>query len=187
MSMERVEQRLLRVTAALDSEDIPYAVVGGNAVAAWVSRIDPGATRTTKDVDLLVNRSDLDRVSQVFHQLGFLKEDLRRLVLFVDPEEPNRKTGVHLVWAGEPVRPSYLCPAPSVDETERDPLGYRVLTIKALTRMKLTSHRDIDRVHIADLLSVGLIDNEVRNTLPPDLLDILQNIEKGMENEYEDD
>ncbi len=59
MAMERVEQRLRRVTRALDDAGVPYAVVGGNAVAAWVARVDPASTRTTKDVDLLVRRADL--------------------------------------------------------------------------------------------------------------------------------
>ena len=53
MAMQRVEQRLKCVTRGLDAARIPYAVVGGNAVAAWVARIDPAATRTTKYVDLL--------------------------------------------------------------------------------------------------------------------------------------
>src|SRR5438552_15175608 len=107
MAMERVEKRLRKVTAALDADGIRYAVVGGNAVALWVAKADPAATRTTKDVDLLVNRGDLDRISQVMRSLGFAVQDLRRLVLFVDPEEPSLRSGVHLVWAGQKGRPSY--------------------------------------------------------------------------------
>jgi len=58
-AMEKVRQRLLRATAALESAGVPYAVVGGHAVAAWVSRIDESATRGTQDVDILVRREDL--------------------------------------------------------------------------------------------------------------------------------
>jgi hypothetical protein len=181
MAVERVERRLRRVTAALDGAGIPYAVVGGNAVAAWVARADPSATRTTKDVDLLVQRGDLARVTAAFAALGFERQDLRSLVLFIDPDEPSRRSGVHLVWADERVLPSYPIPAPSVDEAERDPEGFRVLSLPALVRMKLTSYRDIDRVHIADLLSVRLIDDHVRATLPPELLERLRVIEKQIE------
>ena len=39
-AVENVRKRLLRAVAALDSAHVPYAVVGGNAVAAWVSRVD---------------------------------------------------------------------------------------------------------------------------------------------------
>src|ERR1051325_3500357 len=169
MAVERVQQRLRKVTAALEQAGIKYAVVGGNAVAAWVGRVDQGATRATKDVDILVRRSDTPRVSAAMTALGFAREDLRDLVLFIDPDEPSKKSGVHLVWAGEKVRPSYSVPSPSVEDAVRDPEGFLVLALPALVRMKLTSFRDIDRVHIADMLSVGLIDMACRAGLPPEL------------------
>src|SRR5437867_261149 len=106
MAVERVERRLRRVTAALDAAGIPYAVIGGNAVAAWVGRVDPGAVRATKDVDLLVRRSDAERVARAMAGLGFGRQQLRDLTLFTDPEEPSKRSGVHLVWADERVRPS---------------------------------------------------------------------------------
>ncbi len=169
MAMERVEKRLRAVTEALDAAGIPYAVVGGNAVAAWIAQVDPAATRTTKDVDVLVRRADLRAVTGVLAGLGFQREDLRSLVLFVDPDEPSRRSGIHLVWAGEKVRPSYAHPAPDVSEAARPAGSFAVLDLPALVRMKLTSLRDIDRVHLADLLSVGLIDARVRAALPADL------------------
>ncbi len=177
MAVERVEQRLRKVTAALDAAGIRYAVIGGNAVAVWVAKADAGATRTTKDVDLLVDRGDLDRITAVFDQLGFRREDLRSLTIFVDPEEPSRRSGVRLVWAGERVGPSYAHPTPSLKDAVRDPEGFLILNLPALVRMKLTSFRDIDRVHIADLLGVGLIDERTRAELPPDLLERLERIE----------
>jgi hypothetical protein len=180
MAVERVEQRLRKVAAALDAAGIRYAVVGGNAVASWVGRVDPGATRATKDVDLLVRRADAARITATLTAppLNFTREDLRDLVLFIDPAEPSRRSGVHLVWAGERIRPSYAAPAPSVDEAVRDPEGFLVLNLPALVRMKLTSFRDIDRVHIADMLAVGLIDDAVRISLPADLRDRLEQVER---------
>ncbi len=183
MAVDRVERRLKKVTAALDRAKIPYAVVGGNAVAAWVGGVDPGATRATKDVDLLVNQGDLSQITQALEGLSFKKHDLKRLALFTDPEEPSKKSGVHLVWAGKFVRPSNVCPAPLLDESVRSPEGYLLLTLAALVRMKLTSFRDIDRVHIADLLNVGLIDMSVRKSLPPVLLERLKEIESNLQEE----
>lgn len=185
MAMERVEQRLRKVTSALDAAGVPYAVVGGNAVAAWVATADPGATRTTKDVDLLVNRADVERVSTVMTRLGFQREDMRSITLFIDPAEPNRKTGVHLVWAGERVRPSYGVPAPTTDEAVRGPEGFLVLSLSALVRMKLTSLRNIDRVHVEDLLRVGLIDAPVRAELPSVLRAKLEEIEQALDDTSE--
>jgi len=181
MAMERVERRLKEATAALDEATVPYAVVGGNAVAAWVATIDPAATRTTKDVDLLVRRADLDRITEALTRLGYRRENLRDLVIFLDPQEPSRRSGVHLVWAGEKVRPSYLLPTPNVDEVAREMGAFLVLDLPALVRMKLTSLRDIDRVHIADLLGVGLIDDRVRAALPDELRTRLAEIERSFD------
>ncbi len=143
-------------------------MVGGNAVAAWVARVDPSATRTTNDADLLVQRADLERITAAMTGIAFERQDLRDLVRFIDPDEPSRRAGVHLVWANERVRPSYPAPVPSVDEAEVDPEGFRILALPALVRVKLTSYRDIDRVHIANLLEVGLIDQDTRSSLPPE-------------------
>lgn len=181
MAVDRVEKRLRKVTAALDAAGIRYAVIGGNAVAAWVARVDPAATRATKDVDLLVDEVDLERITQVMAGLGFAREDLRRLIMFTDPEEPSRRSGVHLILANTLIRPSYLCPAPSLDESVRDPLGFAVLDLRPLVRMKLTSNRRIDQVHIEDLLRLDLIDNAVRQALPAPLRQRLSEIERSLE------
>ncbi len=166
MAMERVERQLRRVTAALDDAEVPYAVCGGNAVATWVASQNPEATRATKDVDLLVDRADLKRVQAVIEGLGYTREDLRSLVLFLDPEAPDRRTGVHLVWADELIRPSYPVKSPRVEEADPGVAAYRVLGLPALLRMKLTSMRPIDQAHVLDLHSVGLVDNAIMDSLP---------------------
>ncbi len=177
MAVDRVEKLLRRITAALDRAGVGYAVVGGNAVAAWVARADPSATRATKDVDLLVDRAAFDRVDDVMRREGLERVDLRRLVVYLDPAEPSKRAGVHLVWANELLRPSYACPSPDVGEAVSDPQGFRVIDLPALVRMKLTSFRDIDRVHLGDLIEVGLLTPSVRSTLPPALLLRLAQIE----------
>lgn len=177
----QANELLRRVTAALDAAGIRYAVVGGNAVAAWVARVDPSATRATKDVDLLVRRSDLEQITHVMQGLGFERQDLRGFVLFVDPEEPSRRSGVPLVWADQLVRPSYPQPAPSVTEAVRDPEGFFVLDLPALVRMKLTSHRDIDRAHVRDMMSVGLVSDAVVHALPDILQDRLTEIRASLD------
>ena len=52
-AVEKVRGRLHRATAALEGAGIPYAVTGGNAVAAWIAREDPAAVRNTQDVDII--------------------------------------------------------------------------------------------------------------------------------------
>ena len=68
---EDIAQRQARITQALKSAGVPYAIVGGQAVAAWVSNIDPAAVRSTKDVDILLDRSDLPRAKQAANPAGF--------------------------------------------------------------------------------------------------------------------
>jgi hypothetical protein len=56
-AVQKVRERVERVAAALDGAGVPYAIVGGNAVAAWVAQVDEAAVRTTADVDVLLDRS----------------------------------------------------------------------------------------------------------------------------------
>ena len=72
-AVEAVRERALRATAALNAAQIPYAVAGDNAVAAWVARVDRAAVRNTRDVDILVRRSDFDRVKLALEAVGFIR------------------------------------------------------------------------------------------------------------------
>lgn len=180
MAVDRVEKRLRKVTAALDAAGVKYAVIGGNAVAAWVARVKPSATRATKDVDLLCDRRDSAALEAAMEAIGFARQDVIGVTIFLDPEEPDVENAVHVIWANEYVRPGYVQPAPSVDEVVRDPQGYRVLNLSALVRMKLTSNRRIDQVHIEDLLRMRLIDESIRNQLPVELQDRLNAVEQTM-------
>ncbi len=181
MAQDRVQHRLRVVAAALERAGVRYAIIGGNAVASWVGRVDASATRATKDVDVLARRADLPAITAALRGAGFRREDVRDLVMFIDPTEPSRRAGIHLVWAGEKVRPSYAVPTPGVDEAVRDPEGFAVLDLPALVRMKLTSFRDIDRVHVADMLGVGLVGDVVRAALPPVLLERLTQVERSLD------
>jgi hypothetical protein len=73
-----------------------------------------------------------------------------------------------VVFAGEKVRASDLEPSPDVTEAEAGP-EFPVPTLAALVRMKLTSFRLKDRVHLLDMLEVGLIDESLCANLSPEL------------------
>ena len=66
-AVEKVRDRLLRSTAALEAAGVPYAVIGGNAVMAWVEQADEAAVRFTQDVDLVLRRDDLERAKAANH------------------------------------------------------------------------------------------------------------------------
>ncbi len=173
--MEKVRERMLRSAAALDAAGIPYAVTGGNAVAAWVSRIDEAAVRNTQDVDLLVRRSDLDRISAALESVGFVHRRTAGIDMFLDGPTAKARDAVHVLFAGEKVRPEYAYPTTDVEPSDRGN-GYRIVALESLVRMKLTSFRDKDRTHLRDLLDVGLIDDTWLAQLPDDLASRLKEL-----------
>ncbi len=164
-AVEAVRERACRATAALQRAGIPYAVAGGNAVAAWVARVDRAAVRNTQDVDILVRRSDFDAVKVALEAVGFEYHNIMDVDCFIDGPDGSPRDGVHLLYAGEKVRATY--PMPSADVSEAVPAeDYAVLSLEALVRMKLNSFRRKDQVHLLDLLDVGLLDS----SWPPRLL-----------------
>ncbi len=174
-AVEKVKERLRRAVAALASAGIPYAVAGGNAVAAWVSRVDEAAVRNTRDVDLLVRRSDFDAVQVALEQVGFVYRHSADIDMFLDGPDASARDAIHLVFADEKVRKTYATTAPSVDDSEES-AGFHVLRLPALVQMKLTSYRDKDRVHLRDLIDVGLIDETWPERFPPELAERLQDL-----------
>ncbi len=174
-AVEKVRERLLRAARTLEEAGVPYAVIGGNAVAAWVSRVDEAAVRNTRDVDLLLRASDLERARTALESAGFVHRHAAGVDLFLDGPQGNARDAIHIVFAGEQVRPSSHHPAPDVTESESAGT-FRLLDLGALVRMKLTSFRDRDRVHLRDLLDVGLIDETWIGRLPLDLAARLQEI-----------
>jgi hypothetical protein len=172
-AVELVKNRLLRATAALENAGIAYAVIGGNAVAAWVGQVDQSAVRFTQDVDLLIRRADLDATRTALETAGFSDRNITSVNRFLDGPDAKARDAVHIIFAGEKVRPDYTLPAPGVNESEESE-AFRVLRLEALVRMKLTSFRDKDRAHLRDLLDVGLIDESWRSKLPDELASRLQ-------------
>src|SRR5262245_34113361 len=170
-----VRERLLRATAALNEAGVPYAVVGGNAVASWVASIDEGAVRNTRDVDLLVRRADLPAVTAALQAAGFVPEKSFGVTMFLDGPDAKPSESIHLLFAGEKVREDYSQPAPEITTID-DPAGFRVLTFESLVQMKLLSNRDKDKTHIRDMIGVGLIDATWLAKLPPILAERLKAI-----------
>lgn len=157
-AVEDVRKRLNRATIALKDAGIDYAVVGGNAVAAWVSRIDRAAVRNTRDVDLLLRRKDLDAAKKALTSVGFVYRHVKSIDMFLDGPGARARDAVHILFAGEKVRHDDLAPTPTLREVEEDP-AFQVVSLEALVRMKLTSYRDKDRTHLRDMIEVGLIDD----------------------------
>ncbi len=167
-AVEKVKDRLRRVTRALNSANIPYAVIGGNAVQHWVSQVDESVVRNTRDVDIIMNESDLERAIRALAVEGFIYRRTAGVTMFLDGADAKARDAVHVVFAGKKVREEYPEPVPEIDRYELME-DVRTLPFERLVAMKLTSFRDKDRVHLRDLISIGLIDRSWLNRLSPEL------------------
>ena len=95
--------------------------------------------------------------------------------MLVDADSPKARSAVHLVFLNEKVRPDYVEAVPdSPPDTTRE--GVLLAPVADLVRMKLTSYRLKDRVHIQDLDAVGLITPEIEAALPELLRTRLQEV-----------
>jgi hypothetical protein len=175
LAVEKVKDRLRRAAAALGRAGVAYAVVGGNAVAEWVGRVEEAAVRNTRDVDILIRRSDFEAAKKALESAGWLHLHSLDLDMFLDGPDGRVQDAVHLVYSGEKVRSDHVTPAPDVSESE-PASDFQVVSLTALVQMKLNSFRDKDRTHLRDMLGVGLLDRTWTTRLPAELASRLQQL-----------
>src|SRR6478609_1019396 len=113
-AVAKVRERLLRATAALNEAGVPYAVVGGNAVASWVATVDEGAVRNTPDVDLLVQRKDLPAITTALEAAGFVRSESMGMTMFLDGPDGKPREAVHVYFSNEKVKAEYPLPSPEL-------------------------------------------------------------------------
>jgi hypothetical protein len=171
----KVRERLRRAGAALERAGVPYAIVGDSAVASWVSEVDEAAVRNTQDVDILLRRSDLERAKEALAPAGFIYRHSSGVDMFLDGPAAKARDALHIVFAGEKIRKEYAFAAPEIHESKATET-FHVLDLPALVRMKLTSFRRKDQVHVLDLIGVGLVDRSWLVRLPPELAVRLQEL-----------
>ncbi len=156
-AMEKVRERLDRACGALQEAGVPYAVVGGNAVAAWVATRDEGAVRNTQDVDILLRIEDAQRATDALAKYGFQRADVFDVTMYLDGVDGKPSQALHVIWANQKIKQEYASVAPDpADAHEIN--GKRVVDLIELVRMKLLSYRRKDQVHLLDLIGVDLID-----------------------------
>lgn len=173
LAVDQVRERLLRATAALEEAGVLYAVVGGNAVAAWIARVDVAAVRNTQDVHILLRRSDFAAAEAALAGAGFFYRPVAGMDVFLDGPNAKARDAVHVIFAGEKVRSHEALPNPDAAQFVFL-THYKVLSLEALVQIKLTAFRDKDRTHLRDLLGIGLIDATWTQRYPPELAARLQ-------------
>ena len=174
-AVERVNERLRKTVSVLEQAEVPYAVIGGHAVRAWVAQADIAAVRTTQDVDILVRPDDFEALRQAMEGAGFFYRQTAGLDMFVEHPEASARDAVHVTLVGQMIRPDDFEPNPDIEPSETAD-GFRTLPLEALVRMKLNSYRRKDQVHLLDMISVGLIDGSWPHRFPDKLGGRLQRL-----------
>ena len=95
--------------------------------------------------------------------------------MFLDGPGAKARDAVHIIFAGERVRSEDVVPAPEVNESESMP-SFRVVAFVSLVKMKLTSFRNKDRMHLYDMIDVGLLDDTWLTRLPAELSSRLKDL-----------
>jgi len=159
----RLHNALRRLVQRLDAEGIPYALLGGLALA------EHGYPRLTEDVDLLLTPSGLARFRQQLVGRGYRPAFEGARKTFRDAE-----TGVRIEivttgeYPGDGLPKPVAFPDPTVAGVEIE--GIRVVALEKLIELKLASgisapHRLRDLADVQDLI--------VRLGLPLELADLL--------------
>ncbi len=174
-AVELVQERLNRACGALRQANVPYAVIGGNAVAAWVATIDDGAVRNTQDVDLLLAEEDLPQATEALQAVGFVRTKVLDVIVFLDGPEGKPSQGLHILLAGRKVKPEYASPTPSIEQAV-EINEKRIVELESLVEMKLNSYRRKDQTHLLDMIQVGLIGATWPDRFPPPLGQRLQTL-----------
>jgi hypothetical protein len=161
---------LHRVADMFMAEHVPYELIGGMAVAAQMELVDRDAVMLTRDVDVMIHRSDLERVKESAARHGFHFRHTAGLDMLLYGEEKKAVKGVHLVFSGECVKANQA-PNPPIAPERITLYGKEVSVVPVvdLVRMKLNAFRDKDRVHVRAMDEIGLITPEVEGKLSAEL------------------
>ena len=176
--VQQLFETMARIHGALTKAGVEYRIVGGMAVFLQISERDPDAARLTRDIDVAVDRKYLQEIARAAEDSGFRYRHAAGVDMLVDAKAPKARSAVHLVFVREKVRPDYLEAVPDFSPPTVTSEGILLAPVADLVRMKLTSFRLKDRVHILDLDSVGLITPEIETSLPETLRQRLEQVRK---------
>lgn len=178
-------KRKLLVTTELNNSEIPYSIIGGNAVNALLTHFSDSYGVSTRDLNVLLRRNDINSVEKVLGEQGFRRRRTIMGDVFLDPNSNKVEDAVHILVALEKVKLSDSVVTPDVDEyITIDNIRYA--NVNALVRMKLTAYRNKDKGHIDLLIEQGIVTLEEIALLPATLgarlLELFQNHQAGLSN-----
>lgn len=94
--------------------------------------------------------------------------------MFVEHPDASARDAVHVVMVGKVEREGDE-PYPDIEPLQRT-RDFQTVTLETLVRMKLNAFRDKDRVHLRDMISLGMIDQAWLDRYPERLSTRLQEL-----------
>ena len=162
---------LQKLSVPLEQAGVPHELIGGLAVFLHVENADSTHSSLTRDIDVMIRREDLPRVIAIAEEHGFRFRHSAGLDMLLYGETNSARNAVHLLFTGEKVKAAQLEAHPSIRPVRAGLHGqdFFVIPVMDLVRMKLSSNRDKDRVHVRGMDAAGLITNAVEQGLSEDL------------------
>lgn len=135
-----VDQGLVALRRLLAEAEVPHVLVGGVAV------LHHGYVRSTRDLDLLLARQDVERLAPLLARHGFERPAANRL------RHLSSGVDVDLLFAGEARPRPGAPPCPSPLELGRSAREPDVVDLPGLFELKLTAGRHQDLADAVALL-----------------------------------
>jgi hypothetical protein len=157
-------ERLSAMTQSLEAADIPYALIQNRAVDYWYSTVGEEPHHTTSQCEILVRRVDLPRLMPLLQAMPWKVTTKPKAVLVHDCDD-YRRYDFCFLFTGENVHKDELLPYPPLRQLVRSPRGW-VMGLESVVNMLLARHRTIDKTHLFDMITYGLIDRSWRDRLP---------------------
>ena len=172
---------LQKLSQPLEQAGVPHELVGGLAVFLHVENADSTHSSLTRDIDVMIRRDDLPRVIAIAEQHHFRFRHSAGVDMLLYGDTHSARNAVHLLFTGEKVKETQLEPHPGIRPVRAGMHGqdFLVIPVVDLLRMKLSSYRDKDRVHVRGMDSAGLISREVEAELSEDLRSRLRHIRES--------
>ncbi len=151
---------LHKVADMFAAEAIPYEIIGGMAVAAQIDRVDRDQVMLTRDVDLMMDRSDFERIQEAAPRHGFEYRHAAGLDMLLHGDERKAIRGVrHLLFSGEKVRADQTPnPPPTPERITMYGKEVSIIPVADLVRMKLNSHEDCGVLNRFGGEAVGVVE-----------------------------
>jgi hypothetical protein len=96
-AVEQLFDVLNRLAKAIEHAGIDYRIIGGMAVFIHVMNRHETKARLTRDVDVAVNRQDLERIASAVEPFGFRFRHAASMDRLLDTTRPGSKSAVHFV------------------------------------------------------------------------------------------